>query len=204
MVVRSRTPRRCAGDDGAALVEAAFVTPVFLFVVLGILESGLLFRTYMAVGSSTQDGARTASILGDDTYADWEIIQDVQKSMSVVPQGQINNLVVFKAAGPSAVVPAACASSSSGTTSANCNTYVPSRDWNLPAARKVDYNCTSPGFSAGYCPTTRKTALAGANSPPDYIGIYISVNHKYVTKLFGTTKALSATTITRLEPQSLT
>lgn len=212
MVVHSRTPRRCAGDDGSALVEAAFITPVLLYLLLGILESGLLFRTYMAIGSAAQDGARTASVLGGDQYADYEIIQDVQRSLTVIPQDQIVNLVVFKATGPNDSAPSVCATSTVGTYSTApkpCNTYVPSRDWNVPVALKGNYLCLTtsppvpPGYATGYCPSTRKDALVGANGPPDYIGIYISVNHKYASKLFGTTKALSATTITRIEPQSL-
>jgi len=209
MVVRSVTPRRCAGDEGAALVEAAFVTPVLLFLMLGILESGLLFRTYMAIDAGTQDGARTAAIVGNGSTADYDIIQSVQKSTNIIPQNQITNLVVFNASvnGATAVVPSGCATSTvryqSSAAGSECNTYVPSTDWNIALALNVNYNCTVPGYSKGYCPTTRKVALNGPQSPPDYIGIYISVQHQYVSKLFGTSKTLASTTITRLEPQQL-
>jgi len=209
MVVRSHTPRRCAGDEGAALVEAAFVTPVLLFVLLGILESGLLFRTYMTLSAATQDGARTAAILGNDAGTDFEIIQDVQKATAAIPQSQIRNLVVFKATAtpPSASVPPATCTNALAriqVAGANpCNTYVPSSDWNAnPILDKPNYNCTATGYSKGYCPTTRAVAL---NPPPgpDYLGVYISVQHQYVSKLFGTTQLLSETTITRLEPQKI-
>jgi len=212
MVVRSQTPRRCAGDEGAALVEAAFVTPVLLFLLLGILESGLLFRTYMTLSASTQDGARTAAILGNDPGTDYEIISDVKKAMGAIPRDQILNLVVFKAVAtpPSAsVAPAACANSvvrTQVTGSAPCNTYVPLTDWDadlFPLVNKPLYNCTATGYSRGYCPDTRSVAVNPDPPGPDYLGIYISVNHKYISKLFGSTKTLSETTITRLEPQKL-
>lgn len=210
MVVRSETPRRCAGDEGSALVEAAFITPVLLYLLLGILEAGLLFRTYMTLATSTQDGARTAAILGNDLGTDYEVIQDVKKSMSAIPTDQIQNLVIFKATGTPAaasVAPSACTGVTTRTqsTASLCNTYVPATDWNTTAADKPKYNCdpVGTGWSKGYCPTDRKVALTGVKSPPDYLGVYIGVQHKYASKLFGSTKLLTETTITRLEPQSL-
>ena len=40
----TRAPGRCSGDRGAALVEAALVSPLFFLVLFGVLEFGGAFR----------------------------------------------------------------------------------------------------------------------------------------------------------------
>jgi hypothetical protein len=92
------------------------------------------------------------------------------------------------------------------STADQCNVYTVAANWGaIPAA--AAYNCVpntgTVGLSSGYCPTTRKTALSGANGPPDYVGIYVEFDHKYLTGLFGTTKKITNTFIVRLEPQTL-
>lgn len=206
MVVQVESSRRLSGDAGTALVEAAVITPLFFYVLFGMIELGLVFRDSLALGASTQDGARTASILGNDSNSDYMVIQAVKKSTSVLPKSSIKVLVVFNAtAGSTSTVPVSCATATARyqNAGAQCNAYTVADDWASGALQEPNYNCTSPGWSSGWCPTSRKTALTGANSPPDYIGIYLSVNHKYATGLFGNTKLLTSTTITRIEPQTL-
>jgi len=47
---------------GATLVEAAFVLPVLLVILLGILEFGWYARNQLTVANATREGARAASI----------------------------------------------------------------------------------------------------------------------------------------------
>ena len=51
-VVPLEPPRRLSGDSGAALVEAAFITPVFMYLVLAMLEMGIYFRTYLGASAA--------------------------------------------------------------------------------------------------------------------------------------------------------
>ena len=91
--------RRLAGDEGAALVEAAFITPVFLLLLFGVIEFGGAFRDYLTVSNAVDRGARQESIqgrppgrLGDP--------QSIKKAAGAFPLGDINYVVVWKAKGP--------------------------------------------------------------------------------------------------------
>jgi Flp pilus assembly protein TadG len=52
------------GDDGAALIEAAFVLPLLLFVSIGIIEFGRAFQTWQVVTNAAREGARIAVLPG--------------------------------------------------------------------------------------------------------------------------------------------
>ena len=80
MLISRLRERRASGERGAALVEAAFITPVFALVIFGILEFGLTFRDYLTVANASRDSGRAASAYGDDLYADYNIIQVAQQS----------------------------------------------------------------------------------------------------------------------------
>lgn len=52
----SRTRR----EDGAALVETAFVLPIMLLVSVGIFEFGRAYQTWQVITNATREGARVA------------------------------------------------------------------------------------------------------------------------------------------------
>jgi Flp pilus assembly protein TadG len=49
-------------QDGQALVEFAFVTPVLLLLVLGIIQFGILFNNYITLTDAVRAGARQAAV----------------------------------------------------------------------------------------------------------------------------------------------
>ena|SRR5688572_8877753 len=51
-------------DDGAALIEAAFVLPLLLFVSVAIIEFGRAFQTWQVVTNAAREGARVAVLSG--------------------------------------------------------------------------------------------------------------------------------------------
>lgn len=69
--------RRFRGERGSVLVEAAFITPVLFFLMFSVLEFGMAFKDYLALANTSRDGARAASIVGNDTSADFEILQSI-------------------------------------------------------------------------------------------------------------------------------
>src|SRR6476659_11222191 len=62
-------------DDGAALIEAAFVLPILLFVSIGIIEFGRAFQTWQIVTNAAREGARVAVLPG---YSDSMVTSRVQ------------------------------------------------------------------------------------------------------------------------------
>lgn len=191
-----RTPRsrRARGERGSVLVEAAYITPVLFFLLFSILEFGMAFRDYLAVANTTRDGARAASVYGNDSSADFDILQTIADSGNVINRRDIERIVIYKATGPNSVVPTSCANGTPGST---CNVYTAGA---LDLAES-EFGCRSDrNLDRYWCPTTRKNAVSGTNGPPDYVGVWIRVNHDWVTGLFGRSLTFTDSTVMRIEP----
>lgn len=200
--IQSIIRRSRAGEKGAALVEAAFMTPVFMLLLFGVLEFGLVFRDYLTVANASRDGARAASAYGDDLYADYNVIQVVRQATKGFRPNEIQRLIIFNAQSVGGSVqttshPAhACLTSSTGI-SGVCNVYRAS-DLSRP---KSDFGCKSgQNLDRFWCPTGREVRASG---PPDYIGVYVMANHNYITGLFGRSLTLEDELVMRIEPQDL-
>ena len=63
-------------DEGAALVEAAFVLPLLLFVSVAIIEFGRAFQTWQIVTNAAREGARVAVLPGMSDDAIKTRVQD--------------------------------------------------------------------------------------------------------------------------------
>lgn len=195
---RGRGPlaTRARGERGSVLVEAAFITPVLFFLLFSILEFGMAFRDYLAVANTTRDGARAASIYGNDLTADFDILQTIADASNVIDRRDIERIVIYEASGPNAVVPSTCAN---GTpVQGTCNVYTAAA---LDLAES-EFGCRGDrNLDRFWCPTTRKTALTGTNGPPDYVGVWIQVKHIWVTGLFGPSLTFTDSTVMRMEPE---
>ena len=192
--------RRAQGQRGAALVEAAFITPVFALLIFGILEFGLTFRDYLTVANVSRDSARGGSAYGDGLYADYNIIQVARQSSKGFRPNEIRRLVVFDAGSVNGSIyntshPAhPCLTASVGIAGV-CNVY-DSADLALP---KSSFGCkTTQTLDKYWCPTDREVRASG---PPDYIGIYVQARHDFVTGLFGPGVDLKDEIVMRIEPQ---
>ena len=192
--------RRQAGDRGAALVEAAFITPVFALLIFGILEFGLTFRDYLTVANVSRDSARGASAFGDGLYTDYNVIQIAKQSSKGFRPNEIRRLVIFDAGSVNGSIlnsshPAhGCLTAGNGIAGV-CNVYR-SSDLYRP---KSDFGCrTDLALDRFWCPTTREVRASG---PPDYVGVYILARHDFITGLFGPGMDLSDEIIMRIEPQ---
>lgn len=196
----SQVASRLRGDDGSVLAEAALLTPLFIVLLFGVLEFGGAFRDYLTLGNTSLAGTRQAAIQGNAATADWNIVQAVKGASNAMPLSQINMVVVYKAAGPTTPVPAACLTASQLN---SCNRYTQT-ELQLTTMPGTWANCTGP--DQYYCPTTRNVlAPNAATNPngPDYVGVYVQITHPWITGLFGSKIIMSDTSVTRLEPQKL-
>lgn len=64
-----RNPRRGTDRKGTTLVETAFVLPVFMFFVLGLVEVGNAMMVQNVLRSATRSGARLGATDGKNTSA---------------------------------------------------------------------------------------------------------------------------------------
>lgn len=202
--------RRFRGDDGTALVEAAFVTPVFLVFVLGLLDYGLLLKDYLALNYTSNMAGRSAAIAGNKADADYQVLQAVARASAAIPRATVQRVVVFRAGGDTDVLDATCAGGTASTTESSgalpwashkCNVYTSA---NLVSTYPSStFGCGIAALDRFWCPTSRKYATTGANGPPDWIGVYVEVRYQFATRLFGNTRTLKSTSILRIEPTAV-
>ena len=192
--------RRRQGDRGAALVEAAFITPVFAVLIFGILEFGLAFRDYLTVANVSRDSARGASAYGDGLYTDYNVIQVAKQSSKGFRPNEIQKLIIFDATSVNGSIrnashPAnACLTRTTGLAGI-CNVYT-ATDLARP---KTDFGCRSDrNLDRYWCPTDREVRASG---PPDYVGVYVIARHAFITGLFGSGMNLTDEIVMRIEPQ---
>ena len=194
------------------MVEAALITPLFIFLLFGTLEFGGLFRDYLTINDATASGARAAAIAGNDANADYQILQGIKSSTNALTKTGITKIIVYKATNSASAVPNNCKSlTTTGVAAVGvtgvCNVYAAA---NLNTAEANGFaNCNTSGsplsLQSFWCPTSRKYAAknTNGNGPPDFLGIYIEFQHKWFTGLFGDKFTITSTTVTRLESSSL-
>jgi Flp pilus assembly protein TadG len=79
MIARFRRICRLgAGDCGAELIEMALVTPIFLLLVAGIFDFGMLFRSWEVVTNAAREGARVGVL---NAYTNPDVVARVQAYM---------------------------------------------------------------------------------------------------------------------------
>jgi hypothetical protein len=204
----SVTARRCRGDDGTAIIEGAIVSLPFFILLLGILEFGFLFRSYLTVTNATSQGARTASTAGDMLEADYHILTAIDRSFAAISRDDIQRIVIFEADSPDDTVPDACKTSG---VPGECNSYT-AGDLTY---YQIDFDCTdadgdgddAPAPDHNWCPLDRVAYFLdsdGNDQDLDFIGVYVEYDYQFITGLFGSDATFSDQTVLRIEPQGLT
>ncbi len=191
--------RRMRGDSGAVIVESAIITPLLMLFVFGIFEFGFAFRDYLAVANSARDGAREASVAADAADADYRMLRAIQRASAALPDGVIERIVIWEAAGPTDTVPTSCKNGTPVTGS--CNVY-DSADLSTP---EYQFGCQE--IASGdlfnspdrfWCPIDREVI---AGSGLDFVGVYVQITHDYITGLFGDTVEFDDHIVLKVEPQ---
>ena len=81
--VRAITGRR-KRESGQALIELALILPIFLLLLLGIVQFGSVFRDYIALTDATRVGARQASVArslgGTDTFKTTAVVNTTKNA----------------------------------------------------------------------------------------------------------------------------
>lgn len=80
-------------------MEAAIATPVFVALILGVVEGGLYMKDYLAVSSAVRAGARSASAAGSDRTADLYTVLNIGRESTGINRDQIEFVVIYKATG---------------------------------------------------------------------------------------------------------
>jgi Flp pilus assembly protein TadG len=200
--------RRRARERGQGLVEFAMLVPVFLLLLLGILEFGLAFDHAMTINYATREGARggaafasgneTTMICGSSVDVDKHIVAAVQRVLdapgSQVDTDRIAEIRIYRAA----------ANGTQVGSSANVWTYAAGAG---PAVdgENLDFQASTTNWNA----CTRNNAWNGTTAP-DSIGVSIRYSYAFATPLAsifgffgesgGATLAINDRTVMALNP----
>jgi hypothetical protein len=221
---RGRVRSRYAHGDserGAVLVEAAFVFPVFLLLLFGMIEFGFIFKDSLTLSSMVQTGARTGAVEGNatDPSADYAILSTMVSGASAL-QSTIQSVIIFDATDASGnpltgsalnSVVSACLAAGSPGIGGQCNVY-DATEWDAlvsnASAQLPNFCGTGSNVNGGSCwdqdwsPGSRNVETSSNNGAgPDYLGVYISAHHQTLTGFFPS-QTLHEMDIVRLEPQS--
>ena len=174
---------------------------MLLLLVFGIFEFGFAFRDYLAVANATRDGARAASVAGPVADADHRALEAIDRAAAALPDDVIRRIVIFEASGPDDAVPDACTTTTdpSVLTANACNLYF-AADFSLA---ETEFGCDpslnpDPDPDRHWCPFDREVSIG---SGLDFVGVYMQVEHDYITGLFGSSITFEDTAVLKVEPQ---
>lgn len=174
---------------GAVAVEAALVTPIFMMLMFGVVEFGMLFKDWLAVTSSVRAGARLASAEPRVSTFAQDAADDIAEEGSALAKGNIKALWVYKAGTDGTPV----VSSTSLTGRGNFD--------DCSVCWKFRWDTTTQAFVPTYQGWSA-TAQNACQSDPnhDSIGIYMVVQHDAVLKLVFKSIDMREHTVMALEP----
>ena len=195
---------RARGENGAVLVEVVLILPILMLISLAVFDLGLGWKASMTVTNAARAGARVASNLGVSATADKSALASVAASLGTVPVSEIDVIVIYRATTADGDVPAACLTGSTratgGSSTSQCNVYTGAEAFAASTSTTFTGNCGS-SRDRFWCPSTRGNSQA-ATAGPDYLGVYVRINHTTKTKAFGSTMVVKDRAVMRIEPNA--
>jgi hypothetical protein len=190
----SRTTDR-KKEDGAALVEMAFVLPVLFLLIFGALEFGLVFKERLTIASAAASAGRTGATMGDREEADIRILEALEAGL----YDQVDASVIIK-------VEIFRADPITGAKTGDVNTYTydaldPVCKW-MPCPDPV-IEGSPPPYGGGWTPDSRDTTLDPGGGGLDVLGVEVTYDHDPVTNLFSfLDRNFAERALVRLEPDT--
>jgi hypothetical protein len=181
-----------------ALVEFSLVLPIFLIVLMGMIEFGVAFNAVLNINRASQNGALLASQAGNDLGADCLILDRIERQLgSPLDKRDIMQVQIIRTNTTGAVIQAANVYTRSGSMTCG-DTTVPYR------ASSIGYPETQRCNVQAGCPL-----LTPARSTVDKIGVRIQYRHAWVTPLRflmpggsgGANWTFQKTNVSRMEPR---
>ena len=175
---------RARGEAGAVLIEFAIILPILITITFGIVEYSGAYHDSAIAADAVRAGGRVGSAIAtDDSYTS-AVANAVDAALSTLPADEPQELWIYKA--NSSGYPGSANNFSS--CNANCIKYV----WN-PAAKAFD---TANPQGGGWPASTHQVCT----EPYDELGVYVKLDHQFITGLFGASISLQDHSVFRFEP----
>jgi Flp pilus assembly protein TadG len=182
---RRQRQARARGERGAVLVETAILLPVIVLVTFGVIEFSSAYQSSAVATAAARAGARAASAEALlSTYAT-DAAAAASSALHTIPNNEPVQMWVYQA--NSNGYPGSGTNFNSCTT--NCIKYL----WNQSTK---SFDTSNP--QGGGWPASSQHACNQSNW--DSVGVYVQVNHKFLTAMFGTSITLADHAVFRLEP----
>lgn len=170
---------------GQSLVEFALVAPIFILLMMGILEYGFLYNNILTVQYAARQGVSAAAQAGGVDGADCSILKAIERALTApIDKVRISSVLVYKSDVNGDPVPGAV------------NQYVRSGTLDCPGSETQPYTLVG---SEGYVQSDRHDALAEGL---DVVGVRIGYLYSGITPLgAGRTWTVSDGASLRMEPK---
>lgn len=185
------------GERGAALVELALIAMILVTLSLGVFEVGMMWRDHQEVTQASRTGARIASQLGTSAQTDLQTLKAVQAGLGS-QAGNVARIVIYEA-DANGDMPVACRTAAAGYTGpAHCNVYDATSLAAMGNSAQWGSGTSCGNLDRNWCSAT---ARSNAQDTATFVGVYVQVNHTYLTKMFGGgSRTMSESTVMRIEP----
>lgn len=171
--IGGRVPQR-----GQTLVEFAMVFPIFMFLLLAIIEFGLVFNALLSINFATRDASLIAAEAGNASQADCVILKKVLDSVGAPASNtRITEIRIYKA-------------NKNGTSTGAENRYVPGGSMPCRDLTGAAFTLAwSRSGALGYPATDRCNILAGCapavpgSTEVDTIGVRATYDYDWATPI---------------------
>jgi Flp pilus assembly protein TadG len=181
LVRRARSQR---GERGAVVLEFAIILPLLITITFGIVEFSDAFHDSAITSDAARAGGRVGSALATNPAYTTSIVDAVNAALSTLPADSPQELWIYKAN----VNGYPGAGTSFSSCAANCIRYL----WNT---NTKSFDAGAP-LGGGWPASTHQVCT----QPFDELGVYVKINHKFVTGLFGANVTLTDHSVFRFEP----
>lgn len=173
------------GQDGQSLVEFALVMPLFVILVMGLIEYGFLYNNILTVQFASRQGVSAAAQAGAEDGADCSILKAVEAALQTpVNRTSVEAVEIFQSDPDGAVIPG------------RINRYVRSGTLDCPGTGTQPYTLVD---TEGYPQVDRHDALSEGL---DLVGVHIDYVYYGITPLgAGRTWTVSDGSTLRMEPK---
>jgi hypothetical protein len=174
------------GERGAVLVETAILIPIIILITFGLIEFSSVYQSSASGAGAVRSAARTASALPGVTNFATSAASAASTTLRVIGADEPVELWVYKA--NNLGFPGGTGATGFATCATSCIKFT----WN-----QANRDFTTNGMSGGGWPYSSQNACT---QPYDEIGVYVKLQHAYITKLFGANITLTDHAVFRLEP----
>lgn len=200
LISRRHRSDRSSDGRGQSLVEFSLVLPVFMLIIIGMIEFAFAFHGLLAINFASRDAALLAAEASSDSGADCVVLDSIESDVDApAKERQIEEVRIYWATDTGGVMPG---------NPVNVYQRVGSTTCSLPDGVSLTVPYTLVGV-AGYPEDQRCDVLAGcggAHDTVDTIGVQITYSHTWVTPLAsivslgGTGFEFTHSTAMRMEP----